>query len=264
MRRFFRCCLLTTLALSLGIAAYAQGDLIEVKGVVYDITQRVPLDGVSVMGTNGRGTITDSLGRYTLWLRETDSVYFSYQNRVSGKYPVATMQDPRQFSMALHVHTHQLPPVTIYGRNYRTDSMANRAAYAKYFNWSRPNPLNSVNVANGGAGMDPNEIINLFRFKRNRQLAALQARLIQEEQDKYVDFRFNKKFVKKVTNMSDPALSKFMYKYRPPYDFVTIVNDLELGYYIQQCYKKETGQLPAGVDIYLLGIDPLEKEAGRN
>jgi hypothetical protein len=112
--------------------------------------------------------------------------------------------------------------------------------------------------------MDPNEIINMFRFKRNRQLAALQARLIQEEQDKYVDFRFNRKFVKKVTNLADQALVKFMYKYRPPYDFVAIVNDLELGYYIQQCYKKEMGQLPPGVDIYLLGIDPLEKEAGRN
>jgi hypothetical protein len=54
-----------------------------------------------------------------------------------------------------------------------------------------------------------------------------------------------------------------MYKYRPPYDFVAIVNDLELGYYIQQCYKKERGLLPPGVDIYLLGVDPLEKEIGR-
>lgn len=245
-------------------AALAQGSLIEVKGVVYDITQKVPLDGVTVMATNGKGTMTDSLGRYSIWVRETDSVFFSYQNRVSGKYPVLGMQDPRQFSMALHVYTNQLPPVTIYGRNYRTDSLANRAAYAKYFNWSKPNPLTSVNVGGGGAGMDPNEIINLFRFKRNRQLAAFQARLIKEEQDKYVDFRFNRKFVKLVTNLADESLANFMYKYRPPYDFVMLVNDLELGYYIQQCYKKETGQLPKGVEIYLLGIDPLSKENRSN
>jgi hypothetical protein len=246
------------------LPAFAQSNMIEVKGMVFDITQKVPLDGVTVMATNGKGTMTDSMGRYSIWVRETDSVFFSYQNRVSGKYPVLGMQDPRQFSMALHVYTNQLPPVTIYGKNYRTDSLANRAAYAKYFNWSKPNPLKSVNVGGGGAGMDPNEIINLFRFKRNRQLGALQARLVKEEQDKYVDFRYNRKFVKTVTNMSDESLSSFMFKYRPPYDFVMLVNDLELGYYIQQCYKKETGELPSGVEIYLLGIDPLSRENRKN
>lgn len=232
--------LLMLLLLTVGpisMPALAQSNQIEVKGVVFDITQKVPLDGVTVMATNGKGTMTDSLGRYSIWVRETDSVFFSYQNRVSGKYPVLGMQDPRQFSMALHVYTNQLPPVTIYGKNYRTDSLANRSAYAKYFNWSK-NPFNSINVGGGTVGMDPNEIINLFRFKRNRQLAALQARLIKEEQDKYVDFRFNRKFVKTVTNLADESLAAFMYKYRPPYDFVMLVNDLELGYYIQQCYKK--------------------------
>jgi hypothetical protein len=258
--------LLLLLLLTVGpisMPALAQSNQIEVKGVVFDITQKVPLDGVTVMATNGKGTMTDSLGRYSIWVRETDSVFFSYQNRVSGKYPVLGMQDPRQFSMALHVYTNQLPPVTIYGKNYRTDSLANRSAYAKYFNWSK-NPFNSINVGGGTVGMDPNEIINLFRFKRNRQLAALQARLIKEEQDKYVDFRFNRKFVKTVTNLADESLAAFMYKYRPPYDFVMLVNDLELGYYIQQCYKKETGQLPKGVEIFLLGIDPLYKENRSN
>lgn len=240
--------------------ALAQGGMIQVKGVVYDVTRRNPVEAVSVLGTNGRGTVTDSMGRYALWVRETDSVFFSYQNKVSGKYPVAGIQDPSQFSYALHIQTKALAPVTIYGRNYRTDSLQNRMDYAKYFNWSKPNPFKNINISNGAVGMDPNDIINLFRFRRNRQLAQLQARLIREEQDKYVDFRFNRNFVKKVTGLNDPALKKFMFKYRPPYDFVAIVNELELGYYIQQCYRKEMGLLPKGVDIYLLGVDALEKE----
>jgi len=238
-----------------------QANNVEVKGVVYDISQRTPMEAVSVMATNGRGTITDSFGRYAIWVRETDSIFFSYQNKATGKYPVLTMQDPNQFNMALHVQVQTLAPVTIYGRSYRMDSLANRMEYAKYFNWSKPNPLTSVNVANGGVGMDPNEIINMFRFKRTRQLTSLRNRLIADEQDKYVDFRFNKSFVKRLTGLTDAALKKFMFKYRPPYDFLCIVNELELGYYIQQCYKKEMGLLPVGVEIYLLGVQPLEREA---
>jgi hypothetical protein len=239
----------------------AQASNVEVKGVVYDMSQRTPMEAVSVMATNGRGTITDVFGRYTILVRETDSIFFSYQNKATGKYPVSSIQDPTQFNMALHVQVQALAPVTIYGRNYRMDSLANRMEYAKYFNFGKPNPLKSVNVANGGAGMDPNEIINLFRFKRTQQLTALRNRLVAEEQDKYVDFRFNKNFVKRVTGLSDAALKKFMFKYRPPYNFLELVNELELGYYIQQCYKKEMGQLPVGRDIYLLGVHPLEMEA---
>lgn len=238
-----------------------QASNVEVRGIVYDISQRTPMEAVTVMATNGRGTTTDSFGRYAIWVRETDSIFFSYQNKATGKYPVLSMQDPNQFNMALHVEVQALAPVTIYGRSYRMDSLSNRMEYAKYFNWNKPNPLNSVNVANGGVGMDPNEIINMFRFKRTRQLTSLRNRLLADEQDKYVDFRFNKNFVKRVTGLSDAALKKFMFKYRPPYDFLVIVNELELGFYIQQCYKKEMGLLPVGVDIYLLGVQPLEREA---
>ncbi|MCU0333749.1 MAG: carboxypeptidase-like regulatory domain-containing protein [Chitinophagaceae bacterium] len=256
---------LVWLLLALASPALHAQQWVEVKGTVYDNSQRSPLEGVSVMSTSGRGTITDVMGHYRLVVASTDSIFFSYQNRATAKHPVATMPDPQSFNMALGVSSpNPLPPVTIYGRSYKLDSLQNRQEYAKYFNWQRPNPLRNVNVANGGVGMDPNDIINLFRFRRNRQLASLQARLVKEEQDKYVDYRFNKAFVKKVTGLlSDQSVKRFMYKYRPPYDFVAIVNDLELGYYIQQCYKKERGLLPPGVDIYLLGVDPLEKEIGR-
>ncbi len=257
--------LFTTLLLCLACLGLHAQQWVEVRGTVYDNSQRHPLEGVSVMSTSGRGTTTDVQGHYRLVVPSTDSVFFSYQNRATAKHPVASMSDPQSFNMALGVSSpNPLPPVTIYGRSYKVDSIQNRQEYAKYFNWQRPNPLRNVNVANGGVGMDPNDIINLFRFRRNRQLASLQARLVKEEQDKYVDYRFNKVFVKKVTGLiSDQSIKRFMYKYRPPYDFVAIVNDLELGYYIQQCYKKERGLLPPGVDIYLLGVDPLEKEIGR-
>jgi hypothetical protein len=232
------------------IATHATGQAIEVKGTIYDITQRTPLEAVSVMSTSGGGTITDEFGRYTLTVRVTDSLYFSYQGRETGKYPVLAMEDPRQFNMALHVKVYALPNVIVRPPDYRTDSLQNRIDYGKYFGYAKPNPLKSINVGPTGVGMDPNEIINMFRFKRNRQLAALSRRLIADEQDKYIEFRFNKNFVKELTGLDGKELDAFVRKYRPPYDFVAITNQLELGYYIQQCYKKERGLLPPGVPLY--------------
>lgn len=231
------------------------GQTWELKGTVYDISEKTPVELVTVLTTAGRGTMTDSMGRYSIRVTQHDSVYFSYQNRVTGKYPVAGMEDQTQFNMSLHIHVFSLPNVTVRARSYRMDSLMNRREYAKYFNFSKPNPLNSINVGPSGVGMDPNEIINMFRFKRNRQLAELSARLMKEEQDKYVEYRFSKSFVRKLTLLDGEELRKFMNKYRPPYDYAVLTNELEMGYYIQQCYRKEKGQLPSGVILYQLGAE---------
>jgi len=235
----------------------ANGQTWELKGTVYDISERTPVELVTVLTTSGRGTMTDSMGRYKIAVSINDSVFFSYQNKVTGRYPVAKMEDQTQFNMSLHIHVFELPNVTVRGHNYRSDSLINRREYSKYFNFSKPNPLHSINVGPTGVGMDPNEIINMFRFKRNRQLAELQKRLVADEQDKYVDYRFNKTIIKKLTLLDGEPLRLFMIKYRPPYDYAVLTNELEMGYYIQQCYRKEKGQLPTGVILYQLGADSI-------
>jgi hypothetical protein len=77
----------------------------------------------------------------------------------------------------------------------------------------------------------------MFRFKRTRQILALQRRLKQQEEDKYIDFRFKKFFVIKLTGLKSPQLDTFMNRYRPDYYLLQTFNDLEFGYYIQQCFE---------------------------
>jgi hypothetical protein len=84
---------------------------------------------------------------------------------------------------------------------------------------------------------DLDEIINAFRFKRNRQMLAFQQRLMQEEQDKYIDHRYTKYLVKRLTNLDGKELETFMAIYRPSYEDLLLMNDLEFGYYIEQCFK---------------------------
>lgn len=215
---------------------------VTISGTVYDISARKPLEAVAVISTSGRGTITDSLGRYSLTVKTTDSLWFSMINKSTMKYPVDTIKNTSEFNIMIHVRAAELPEVKVRNRNYRLDSIQNRNDYAKYFNYKKPtvrlSENNSYNPGSMSVGFDLDEIINMFRVKRNRSLEALQKRLVQQEQDKYIDHRFSKPFVRKITKLQSPELEDFMLKFRPDYDFLTILNDLEFGYYIEQCFEQ--------------------------
>jgi hypothetical protein len=209
-----------------------------VSGYVFDITKKTPLEAVSVLSTSGSGALTDSFGRYKIVVRETDSISFSYLNKSTPKYPVATMPNMEAFDIAIHVKIAELPMVSIRQRNYRMDSIQNRKDYAKAFDFRKPGVrLNNSGPGGIGVGLDLNELINMFRFRKNRNMLFLQKRLLQEERDKYINHRYNKYLVRSLTKLTGTALDSFMLIYRPTYEFVLQCNDLELGYYVQKCYE---------------------------
>jgi predicted transport protein len=81
-------------------------------------------------------------------------------------------------------------------------------------------------------GADVNEIINMFRFKRNKRLRAFQARLEQQEQDNFVSFRFNKNFVRRITQLQGAELDTFMVRYAPTYEFASTADEVTFNKYI--------------------------------
>ena len=90
-------------------------------------------------------------------------------------------------------------------------------------------------------GFDLDEIINMFRVKRNRNLLFLQKRLVSQEQEKYINYRYTKRFVQKLTHLDGEPLTKFMEYCKPSYEILGLLNDLELGDFIQRkfiAYKK--------------------------
>ena len=214
-----------------------------IKGRVTDYFSKRPLDAVTVQTSSGHFSISDSLGNYTIDVTKTDSLWFSYLNKQTMKYPVDTIMHPENFDIALYVDARWLPEVKVATRNYKLDSIQNRETYANAFNYHKPglrlSQSNPSTYTPGSltAGFDLDEIINSFRFRRNREMLSFQERLIQEEHDKYIDHRYTKYLVKKLTTLDGKQLEDFMNYYRPSYEAVLMMNDLELGYYIEQCYK---------------------------
>lgn len=220
------------------IAGKAQSQL-SISGTVYDISKKNPIEAVSVLTTSGRGTIIDSLGKYSINVYEYDSIYFSFLNKPTPKYAVRNIQTPDNFDISIMVKGTELPNVTVRQKNYRLDSIENRNTYAKVFNFRKPGLSTTMNPPAGafGVGLDLDELISIFQFRKNKRTLVFQKRLLQQEQENFVDHRYSKGLVRKLTGLTSPNLDSFMVWFRPTYEITLMLNDLEFGHMIQQAYK---------------------------
>jgi hypothetical protein len=245
--------------ISVALVKYSSAQNLKLQGTVYDYFSKKPLEAVTVQSSLGANTITDSLGKFTIDVTKKDSVFFTFLSKKTLKYPIDTIADLSNFEIALYVDATWLPAVKVRNSNYKFDSMANRQQYAKVFNFRKPglkftsSPSSASSYIPGSvtAGLDLDEIINMFRFKRNRQILSMQERLMQEEQDKYIAHRFTKVLVQKLTNLKGGALDSFMVASQPSYELLLTMNDIELGYYIEQCYHSYQNGSFVGYPSYL-------------
>lgn len=209
-----------------------------IRGKVFDVSKYRPLEAVSVLTTSGTGTTTDTLGNFSIIVRETDSIWFSYLNKPTPRYAVKDIPNKHNFEISLHVQSTELKEVRISPPNYRLDSIQNRLDYAKAFNFRKPGVGSSLNVGpGGGVGLDLDEFISIFQFRRNKRMLAFQNRLLQEEEDRFIDHRFSRALVIKLTGLRGEPLNAFMKNYRPPIEFVETSTDYEFQDYIKKCFS---------------------------
>lgn len=230
--------LLFLILLSVVLVEQAAAQRVRVSGRVYDISQHNALEAVSVMSTSGTGTISDSLGRYSLIVDINDSIWFSYLQKPTPKYPVRSILNMQNFEIALHVNATELKQVQVMPRSYRLDSLQNRQDYAKAFDFRKPGIGSTLNVGpNGGAGLDIQEFINMFRFNRNRRMLAFQERLLREEEERFIDYRFSRALIIKLTGLHGEELNTFIEYYRPDLEFIQNCTDYELQDYIKKSFS---------------------------
>ena len=212
---------------------------VTVSGTVFDNSKINYVEHVRVISTGGILAVTDSLGRYTIMVNEKDSLYFFYNNKPTQKFAVSTIPNTRQFDISLRITVegkyNVLKEVRVYSKTHKEDSLENRETYAKIFDYSKPG-LSTSMVPGGVPGANVDELINIFRFKRNKRLKSFQRRLELEEQDKYVAYRFNKITVKRITGLTGAALDTFMVWYRPTYEFASTSDELVFNQYILNAF----------------------------
>lgn len=204
----------------IGHSAFSQ---LTISGTVYDSSKVVPVKNVTVKSSSGVMTVTDSSGHYEIGATDKDSLTFIYNNKPTARFAVRQIENIGSFDISLHIRLTEkfrtLKEVRVFTRSYKEDSIANREEYAKIFNYQRPGISTSVSDYSGGAGLDLDEFINIFRFKRNKRLKFMQNRLLEQEQETYINYRFNKVLVKRITHLEGKDLDTFMARYRPDFEF---------------------------------------------
>lgn len=210
-----------------------------ISGTVFDSSKINYVENVRVVSTGGMFAITDSLGKYSILANENDSLIFYYNNKPTQKFKVKSIVDPSQFNISLHINIkgkyRVLNEVVVFSKSYKQDSLENRQTYADVYDYKKPGLSTSI-TPGGGVGADVNELINIFRFKRNRRLRAFQQRLELQEQESYINYRFNKLLVKRMTGLTGIYLDSFLVWYRPTYDFVTESDELVFHQYILNAF----------------------------
>lgn len=156
------------------------------------------------------------------------------------------MTTPLAFDISLQVNIPTLKGVTVKQRDYRQDSIQNRLDYAKIFDYRKPGlKVNTGQTAYGGAvGFDLDELINVFRFKRNRSMLSFQKRLIAQEQENFVNHRFSKGLVRRLTALDGNALDSFMMVFRPTYTFTLLAGEYDFQKYIKDSFLRFQKGLP--------------------
>ncbi len=194
-----------------------------ISGTVYDSTKLYVVPGVAVSNTSGLTTTTDSLGAYHINVTEGDSISFFYRGKSTVQFPVKTIGNYTAFDISLRIRVNAkyklLQGVTVFSDTYRRDSLENRMDYAKIFNLEKPGIHSTYNPGEA-AGLDVDALIGMFQFRKNKQNLAFRQRLVEQEQDRYIDYRFNTKLIHRITGLGGDTLTRYKKLYRPSYSFV--------------------------------------------
>lgn len=216
-----------------------------ISGNVYDSSKLYAVPGVKVFSTSGATTFTDSTGAYHILVNNGDSLSFSYNGKSTLKFPVKTIKNYNSFDISLRIRVKEkyklLNPVTVFTDSYQKDSLDNREVYSKIFG-GETSGIHSTSDPGGAAGLDLDAMIGMFQFRKNKQQLAFKNRLLDEEQDRYIDYRFSSKTISRITGLKGNTLEKYKKLYRPNYYFVANSTLTEFYQYIlntSYAFKKQ-------------------------
>lgn len=194
-----------------------------VTGKVYDVSKLYAVPDVRVNSTSGSSDITDSSGSYKVNVSSDDSIFFTYNGKSTVKFPVRDIRNYNAFDISLHARVQTkyklLNPVTVFTNNYKLDSLTNREEYANIFGDKKAG-IHSTYDPGGAAGMDLDALIGMFQFRKNKERLTFKNRLLKEEQETYIDYRFSSKTISRITGLSGDSLATYKKQYRPNYYFV--------------------------------------------
>jgi hypothetical protein len=185
--------------------------------------------------TQQRYDLSDEDGSYKIQAAPGDHIAFSSVGHKADTVTVTASILTAAYPVFLEIKAQTLTAARVEYTNYQLDSMDRRKEYAWVYDHGHTPRIDHVRSGDG-VGVD----MNIFRGASSaaKERERLEKRLQKEEQDYYVDFRYNKDYVAKITRLQGDSLKNFMKKYRPSYDYCRKAATVDILVYINDCYKQ--------------------------
>jgi hypothetical protein len=186
--------------------------------------------------TQQKFDLSEENGSYRIQAAPGDRVIFSYvgykadtvnitTDMLSGDYPVY-MEPRAQTLKAVRVGEMN---------NYQLDSMARRQEYSWIYDHGEQK---LVERERKGDGVGVNLAIFRHSSSIDKQREGLKKRLVREEEDHYVDYRYSRDYVAKLTHLQGDSLFRFMRDFRPSYDYCRKAATVDILVFINDSFKK--------------------------
>jgi hypothetical protein len=206
-------------------------------GKIFRKNSTETLQSVSIHNiTQQRYDLSEENGGYSIQAAPGDHIAFSSVGYKADTLTVSASILTATCPIYLDIRPQTLQAVRV-GEfsNYQLDSMDRRKEYAWVYGQG-----NTPKVAKDRQGADGVGVtFNIFRNSGSgaKQRIHLEKRLEKEEEDYYVDSRYNKDYVAKMTHLKGDSLKEFMHRYRPSYEYCRKAANVDILIYINDSYK---------------------------
>lgn len=224
----YRMIYLPAIVLMIATGAIAQ----KLHGKIYSRPADSVLPGVTVFNTGNHLSAQSAQdGSYEISVDEGHTIIFSAIGYRPDTLLVAYYMLSNGYDITLEPATGTLSAITVYSYDrFRRDSLQRHSDYN--FILDQKNTLINRHTASKGFGIT----VSPFSYFSADQKAQrkLKKRLKEQEKESFIDSRFSKQFVQRITGLSPSSLKLFMTLYRPSYIFCRKSGEDEMILYISK------------------------------
>jgi hypothetical protein len=224
-------------ALLLLVSSIASAQKRTVKGYVLDSVTHSPLTNAIITNENThKVAFTNNLGFFSITTSKNDMLFFDALNyKFDTLYVNNILPDTITIFMAPEVFT--LPGVTVTTEGYsqyQLDSLRRRISFIDDAGRKAP-AISRSNSLGAGIAINMDALLN----KKNKQRKKAYKYFERSERDAYIDYRYSPALVMEYTGLKGEALSSFMQKTTPSYEWLrTHTTDEDVVYYINDKLKQ--------------------------
>jgi len=217
-----------------GFSGFAQ---LFLNGKVRKKESQEVLSSVNIYNqTQRKHKLSDEEGNYRIAAQPGDVVIFSSVGYRTDTVAVTAALLRADYPVLLDLRAVSLQAVTVGSlSNYQMDSLERRQMYSWIYE-QEPQPVIERQRQGDGVGVELNVIPH--GSSEVRQRLQLKKRILREEEQHYVNFRFSTEYVSHLTHLQGDSLKQFMVRYRPAYDFCRKAANVDVLVYISDSFKK--------------------------